>query len=79
MNIQQLSTLAASVIALIGLIVLVAIGKVSADVGIPIISVLGGAHVGAAAALATPPAPASAGALAPVVQAQAPPNQVAGP
>ena len=78
MNVQQLSTLAASVIALVGLIVLVALGKVSADVGVPLIAALGGAHVGASAALSTPPAPASAGVLAPAAGSQRPADPEAG-
>lgn len=41
-------------VALIGVIMLVALGDVSADVGLPIIAGLGAGGVGAAAGVATP-------------------------
>ena len=47
-----LQNLAIPVLALVGLVVLVALGKVSANVGIPLIVAIAGVHTGAT--IATP-------------------------
>lgn len=36
-----------SLVALVGLIVLIAMGKLTADVGLPVITAIAGVHVGA--------------------------------
>lgn len=43
-----------SVLVVVGLIVLVAMGKVPSDVGVPIIATIGGVHVGGQLSSPTP-------------------------
>lgn len=47
-------TLLIPIVAIIGIIVLIALGKVTSGVGIPIIAALAGAHLGASITKGTP-------------------------
>ncbi len=46
MNLSSIQTLAVSILGLVGIIVLIAIGKLDASTGIPIVSLIVGVHAG---------------------------------
>lgn len=50
--IARLSPIVVSLTSLVGLIVLIALGKLTADVGVPIIAALAGVHIGSGTILA---------------------------
>lgn len=47
-------TLVVTLVTIVGLVVLIALHDLSADVGVPIIATLAGAHIGGAFAIALP-------------------------
>lgn len=68
MNLQSIQALALSVITVVGLIVLIAMGKVATSDALPIIALLAGAHVGISAQSSTTPATTTPTVTTPPIQ-----------